>query len=84
MSVHIQIKEQMTNFINAEKRYRELDQKREELIEAVLAAAKQKKEFSLEEVNVVTEEMNNLSRSFRFPLRKKVTTAMVAEYIARS
>jgi hypothetical protein len=84
MSVHLQIKEQMTTFIAAEKKYRELDMKREESIEKVVNDAKANKNFSLLEVNAITEELNDLSRSFRFPMRKQVTKEMVLEFINRN
>ncbi|MFN7251292.1 MAG: DUF2533 family protein [Anaerobacillus sp.] len=84
MSVHLQIKEQMTTFIAAEKKYRELDIKREESIEKVVNDAKANKHFSLVEVNAITEELNNLSRSFRFPMRKQVTEEMVLKFISRN
>lgn len=84
MSVHLQLKKQMTNFIAAEKKYRELDMRREEKIEEAINKAKVKEEFSLIEVNALTEELNNLSRSYRFPIRKQVTKDMVLEYINRS
>jgi hypothetical protein len=84
MSVHLQIKEQMTTFIAAEKKYRELDLKREESIEKVVNDAKANKPFSLVEVNAITEELNNLSKYFRFPMRKQVTKEMVLEFINRN
>ncbi|RXJ00007.1 DUF2533 family protein [Anaerobacillus alkaliphilus] len=84
MSVHLQIKEQMTRFIEGEKEYRKLDAKREEAIEAILQAAKEQQDFSLTEVNAITEKMNNLSKSFRFPIRKTVTKEMVLEHIKPS
>ncbi|OIJ16671.1 hypothetical protein BKP37_05410 [Anaerobacillus alkalilacustris] len=83
MSVHLQIKKQMNNFINAEKNYRKLDQIREEKIEEIIKIAKNKKDFSLVEVNKVTEEINKFSKSHGYPLRKLVTKEMVEEFISR-
>ncbi|OIJ22107.1 hypothetical protein BKP45_05375 [Anaerobacillus alkalidiazotrophicus] len=83
MSVHLQIKKQMNNFINAEKNYRKLDQIREEKIEEIIKIAKNKKDFSLVEVNKVTEEINKLCKSHGYPLRKLVTKEMVEEFISR-
>ncbi|QOY36212.1 DUF2533 family protein [Anaerobacillus isosaccharinicus] len=84
MSVHLQLKKQMTNFIAAEKKYKELDKRREEKIEEVIKEARANKDFSLNEVNALTEELNNLRRSFGFlPMRKTVTKEMVFDYINR-
>ena len=83
MSVHLQIKTQVNKFIAAEKKYRELDLKREEKIEEVLKAAKTNQDFSLVEINALSEELNSLSKSFGFPMRKLVTKEMVFEFINR-
>lgn len=84
MSVHLQLKKQMTNFIAAEKKYRALDMKREQKIEEVINEARHGNTFSLVEVNTVTEEINQLSKSFGFPLRKTVTDKMVKEFVNKS
>lgn len=84
MSVHLQLKKQMTNFIEAEKKYRALDMKREQKIEVVINEARHGNTFSLVEVNTVTEEINQLSKSFQFPLRKTVTDKMVKEFVNKS
>ncbi len=81
MSVHLEIKKQINKFISAEKTYRQLDVIREEKIAEVIEAAKGNKDFSLSEVNSVTAEINKLSKSFGFPLRKQVTKEMVLEFI---
>lgn len=83
MSVHLQIKKQMNNFIEAERQYKKLDQLREQKIEEVLIDAKTKKDFSLLEVNAITEELNNLSKSYGFPLRKQVSKDMIFEFLNR-
>lgn len=82
MSVHLQIKEQMNKFISVEKEYKRLDLIREEKIEEVLEKAKNEQDFSLAEVNLITEEINALSKNFGFlPMRKKVTKDMVLQYL---
>lgn len=81
MSVHLQIKTQINNFIEAERKYRELDFRREHKIAAVINETKQGKTISLVDVNNVTEEINQLSKSFGFPLRKTVTDKMVREFV---
>lgn len=83
MSVHLQIKKQINTFIAGEKKFQEMDARREALIEEILADAKAKKDISLLEVNAVTEQINNLSRLHGFPMRKQVTKEMVNEYINR-
>ncbi len=79
----MQIKEQMNNFIAAEKEYKQLDMRREQKIEEIINAAKLNKDFSLEEINFITEQLNNLCKSYNFPIRKKVTKEMVFEFIHR-
>ncbi|WNF37692.1 DUF2533 family protein [Bacillaceae bacterium IKA-2] len=81
MSVHLQIKTQINRFIDAEKKYRELDMQREQKIAAVIGEAAQGKKFSLMDVNNITEKINQLSKSFGFPLRKTVTDKMVKEFV---
>jgi hypothetical protein len=81
MSVHLQIKTQINRFIDAEKKYRELDMQREQKIAAVIGEAAQGKIFSLMDVNNITEKINQLSKSFGFPLRKTVTDKMVKEFV---
>jgi hypothetical protein len=81
MSVHLQLKEQITKFIEAEKKYRALDMNRERKIEAVINIARMGDTFSLVDVNNATEEINLISKSFGFPLRKLVTTEMVMKFV---
>lgn len=81
MSVHLQIKDQINTFIQAEKQYRNLNDKRENLIEAVLKEAKEGTEFSVANINEVSLIMNELAKKYGFPPRKLVTKEMVLQYL---
>ncbi|MBU8905617.1 DUF2533 family protein [Desertibacillus haloalkaliphilus] len=84
MSVHLEIGKQVNKQLQAKDRFLELDRKREEAIEVTLEQAKRTNEFSTKEINEYTEEINQLSKQFSFiPSRKKVTKAMVLEYLQK-
>ncbi|UTW69956.1 DUF2533 family protein [Anaerobacillus sp. HL2] len=72
MSVHLQIKKQMNNFIKQKGNIKNSINcvNKKEL--RVLIDAKNK-DFSLLEVTAITEELNNLNKSYGFPLRKQVS-----------
>lgn len=84
MSVHLKIAEQVTNHRRAQKEFLALDEKREAAIDRVVEDAKKGLHISLNEVNAITKEMNQIAQDFYFPPRKEVTTDMVREYINKS
>ncbi|MFT4414151.1 DUF2533 family protein [Fredinandcohnia humi] len=61
----------------------ELDNKREHFIEEAVTLAQQGNSFSVEKINKVTAEINELSRKGIVPQRKFVTVEMVKEYVNR-
>ncbi|GGE56745.1 DUF2533 family protein [Priestia taiwanensis] len=66
------------------KRFVELEYRREDAIEAAVAKCKNGEEFSIGNINVITEEMNELARTTGIvPVRKYVTPEMVQEYVTR-
>lgn len=84
MSVHLQIAKQINSHIKGQKEFKALDERREALIDEAIAKAKSNSEFSVNEINQVTAEMNQIGQKFNFPLRKQVTREMVLQYIAKS
>lgn len=84
MAVHLQISEQVKRHRQAQQQFRELDAKREQAIEHVLAEAKAGQAINLTEVNRITNEMNQIATRFHFPARKIVTVEMVEDVIQRS
>ena len=83
MSVHLQIANQINKHIQGQKEHRRLDELRETAIEKVLQKVQNNESFSVQEVNVLTEEINILARKFNFPMRKRVTNEMIKEYVTK-
>ncbi|WP_077618535.1 YpbS family protein [Bacillus sinesaloumensis] len=66
------------------KRFVGLEQQRELFIEEAVTLAKQNKEFTVDKINRVTNEMNQLAQKGIVPLRRLVTVEMVKEYAGRN
>ncbi|WP_017728428.1 DUF2533 family protein [Halalkalibacterium ligniniphilum] len=81
MSVHLQIAEQVKNHRKAQADFLAFDKQRELAIVETLAQAKQGKSFSVQKINHITKQMNDIAKRFQFPTRKEVTTAMVIDYL---
>lgn len=60
-----------------------LEQQRELFIDEAVSLAKQNKEFTVDKINKVTNEINKLAKKGIVPLRKLVTVEMVKEYAFR-
>lgn len=84
MSVHLAISKQVENHINGQMEFKRLEAMREVTIEKVVADAKKGNDFSVTEINQITNEMNGIAMKFGFPTRKTVTKEMVTEYTKRS
>ncbi|WP_209122968.1 DUF2533 family protein [Alkalihalobacillus sp. BA299] len=84
MSVHLAISKQVQNHINGQGEYKRLEILREASIDRALADLNKGKDFSISEINSITNEMNGLAKKFGFPTRKTVTKEMVAEYAERA
>ena len=61
----------------------QLDAQREAAIEAAVSLASNGKEFSVDVINVVTKQINDLAKQGVAPQRKLVTEDMVMEYVGR-
>lgn len=60
-----------------------LERKREEYIDEAVQLCLQNKPFSVNKINAVTEEINQLAKKGIVPTRKWVTIEMVKEYVQR-
>ncbi|WP_449536673.1 YpbS family protein [Ferdinandcohnia sp. Marseille-Q9671] len=65
------------------KTFLTLEQQREFYIDEAVALAKDNKTFTVDKINKVTIEMNELAQKGIVPLRKLVTAEMVQEYANR-
>jgi hypothetical protein len=66
------------------KRYTELDQQREAYIAKAVELCKNGQQFSTNDINAVTKEMNELGKKgivTSLPVRQQVTVEMVKEYV---
>lgn len=60
-----------------------LDAERERLIEEALLLCKEGRAFSADQINKVTNEINQLAKKGIIPQRKPVTNEMIQEYAGR-
>ena len=84
MSVHHAISNHSENQHYIVKRYTELDQQREAYIAKAVELCKNGQQFSTNDINAVTKEMNELGKKgivTSLPVRQQVTVEMVKEYV---
>lgn len=81
MCVHKAITKHLQKQNQTIRAFLTLDQSREEAIEKAIALAKANKPFSTDEINRITEKINELALSGTTPTRKYVTPEMVMEYV---
>jgi len=65
------------------KTFIELDLKREEFIDEAVQLCLENKPFSVDKINAVTVEINQLAKKGIVPTRKRVTVEMVKEFVQR-
>ncbi|WP_349410652.1 DUF2533 family protein [Pseudalkalibacillus sp. SCS-8] len=82
MSVHQEISKHSQDQHDRVRRFSELDAAREKWIEIALQKCREKEDFAdaLDEINAVTDQINELARKGIVPQRKNVTKEMVEEY----
>jgi hypothetical protein len=80
MSVHIAItnhsrkqNQQIENFLL-------LEQQREQYIEQALTQCHNNEPFAIEEINQITQQINDLAKNGIIPTRKLVTKQMIIDY----
>lgn len=84
MSVHIEISKHINRHIEAQQKYKALDQQRELAIESTIEKAKLGKEFDTVQINQITNEINEIAKKYNFPLRKAVSKEMVEQYLQKN
>ncbi|WP_312095778.1 DUF2533 family protein [Niallia sp.] len=84
MSVHKAISKHVKQVNSLVNHYKQLDQLRESFIEEAILRCKAGENFSVDKINEVTEQMNELARLGVVPPRKKVSIEMVFEFVNRS
>ncbi|WP_400241419.1 DUF2533 family protein [Niallia sp. JL1B1071] len=84
MSVHKEITKHVEQVNSRVNHYKQLDQLRESFIEEAILLCKVGENFSVDKINEVTEQMNELARLGVVPTRKKVSEEMVVEFVNRS
>ncbi|TYR79994.1 DUF2533 family protein [Priestia megaterium] len=84
MSVHKAISAHSKKQHELVKSFVGLDTMREQAIEAAVALCKEGKNFSVDNINAVTQQINELAKNNGIvPTRKYVTEEMVKEYVNR-
>lgn len=81
MSVHQAISAHSKKQQEAIKTFLELDKKREEYIEEAIAKCKNNMLFTVEQINAVTKEINDLATKEIIPTRRYVSIEMLREYV---
>jgi hypothetical protein len=81
MSVHQAISAHSKKQQEAIQRFLELDKKREDYIEEAIAKCKNNKLFTVEQINAVTKEINDLATKEIIPTRRYVSIEMLREYV---
>jgi len=84
VSVHEEISKKANKTWDMIQKYRKLDEKREAEIEKVIRQCQNKEDFSLDQINKITEEINSFATDHHLPTRKFVTKQMVQEAAQRS
>jgi hypothetical protein len=83
MSVHKAITEHSNRQHQRIKKFAQLDALREAYIEEAVSRCRGGQPFSVEQINEVTKQINDLARQGIVPTRKMVTPEMVQEYVER-
>jgi Protein of unknown function (DUF2533) len=80
-NVHEAISQHSKNQHHHIQAYLKLEAKREALIEEAIFLCVNAKPFEVEQINIVTKEMNELASKGIVPTRKLVTKKMVEEFV---
>lgn len=81
MSVHVEISKHSQKQQAALKKFADLDQKREMFIEEAVQKCRNNEEFSVDSINSITKEINDLAKNEIVPTRKYISAEMVKEYV---
>lgn len=83
MEVHAAITAHSRKQNEVVKAFLQLEAQREAAIEAAVSLASNGKSFSVDVINMVTKQINELAKNGIAPQRKIVTEEMVMEYVGR-
>lgn len=83
MSVHKDITKHVNKINQRITEFLQLDQQRESLIAEAIELCEQGKDFSTDQINDVTNRINEIAKQGNVPARKNVTPAMVREYVEK-
>ncbi|WP_020059545.1 DUF2533 family protein [Bacillus sp. 123MFChir2] len=83
MEVHVAITAHSRKQNEVVKAFLQLDAQREAAIEAAVSLALNEKPFSVDVINMVTKQINELAKHGIAQQRKIVTEEMVMEYVGR-
>jgi predicted metal-dependent peptidase len=81
--VHHAITEHVKKQHSVVRKFSQLEQEREALIEEAVQLAMRNQPFSVHSINTVTKEMNQLAKQGIVPQRKYVTEEMILDYVKR-
>ncbi len=84
MSVHREISAHSSKQAERILGYKKLDAQREFYIEQAIEKCKRGESFQVEEINLVTEELNHYAKANHLPDRKYVTREMIQELCNKS
>lgn len=82
MSVHKDLAKHAEKQNTLYREFLQLDQLREAYIEEAVELCKAGKDFSVDNINMVTKQMNQINLRI-VPHRKLVTTEMIKEYVEK-
>ncbi|MFC4322732.1 DUF2533 family protein [Litchfieldia salsa] len=82
-NVHEEISKHSKKQHELVKAFLTLENQRESFIAEAVSLAKNDQPFTVEHINMVTKEINNLARNGIAPTRKLVTSEMVIEFAKR-
>jgi len=84
MCVHKDISKHVEQVYKRVKKFQALDQQREFFIEEAISLCKNSYPFSVSNINVITEQINELAKLGTIPTRKLVTMEMVEDFVKKS
>lgn len=80
-SVHLEISKKVQEKVDAIAKYREMDNKREEIIANLVDEYQKTRKVDLTSLNQWTELMNSFAQKNAMPIRKTVSLDMFIEYV---
>ncbi len=80
-SVHLEISKKVQEKVDAIAKYREMDNKREEIIANLVDEYQKTGKVDLTSLNQWTELMNSFAQKNAMPIRKTVSLDMFIEYV---